>query len=295
MFMKRFRRVILVFIIGYAALFGICLAYEYMTYSPRVLRQGAEVSAPSQAVGKRNYASAKYDIQGPAAAGAQVDQKYERTATVQAQSTRFDDDEARTRNMIAAYNGIIQYESGRGTRGRRVLFLHVGVAPARFDEFYKEIQGIGIVRSMDITKTDKTNEYLTLKAKRASLEKNRASLMELKKRDGRIDELMALEREILQIEQELQDLGVRLGEFDELNAFCTVRYTLMEYAESVRERSFPSYCKSAFFTATGLYAAAIAMVFFLSLTALVLLLAVDRFNLVRKLADSLHEAKPRGE
>lgn len=291
MFMHRLRRVLILFALAYIVLFCLCLAYEYATYSPRAQRQGADVSAPSQAMSKRNYASAKYEIQSPAATSAQVDQKYERTATVQSQSKEFDTDEAKTRGMITAYGGIIQYESGRGTKGRRMLFLHVGVSPARFDEFYKEIQCVGSAQSMDISKTDKTNEFLTLKAKRASLEKNRASLMELKKRDGRIDELMALEREILQIEQELQNLGVQLGEFDEVNAFCTVRFTLLEYTETVRTRSFLSYCKSAVFTSAWLYAGCLSLLLLMSVTAFFLLLAVDRFNLVRRVAENLAAEK----
>lgn len=290
MFMQRFRRAVIFFILAYIALCALCLAYEYMTDKPAVRQSFAELGASSDVVSKKNYASERYTIPSPAAQ-TQVDQKYERTATVQSQSKAFDDDEKKTRETIAGHNGIIQFESGRGTKGRRVLFLHVGVSPARFDAFYKDIQGIGVVRSMEISKTDKTNEFLTLKAKRASLEKNRASLMELKKRDGRIDELMALEREILQIEQELQNLGVSLGEFDEVNAFCTVRFTLAEYTETVRARSFLSYCKSAVFTATWLYAGGVAMLFFLSLTAFIILLAVDKFNLIRTLADGVEKRK----
>ncbi|MCC8193505.1 MAG: DUF4349 domain-containing protein [Deltaproteobacteria bacterium] len=284
MVMKRFRRLLLFFALAYIVLVLLCLAYEYATYVPSVRQFSGEVSAPSGTVTKRNYAGASYTVPGPSA-GTRVDQKYERTATVQSQSKAFDSDEQAVREKIAAYSGIIQFESGRGTKGRRMLFLHVGISPTRFDAFYKEIQEIGTVRSMDITKTDKTNEFLTLKAKRASLEKNRAALMELKKRDGRIDELMALEREILRIEQELQNLGVQLGEFDEVNAFCTVRYTLVEYTESVRARSFLSYCKSAVISATWLYAAGVAVVFFLFLTALLILAVADRFNVVRGLLE----------
>ena len=293
MFMRRLRRTVFFLILGYLALCGICLAYEYLTDRPAVQRSySGEMSAPPDAVSKKNYASAQYNIQSPAAR-TQVDQKYERTATVQSQTKAFDEDEKKARDMIIANNGIIQFESGRGTKGRRALFLHVGISPAKFDAFYKEIQTVGNVRSMEITKTDKTNEFLTLKAKRASLEKNRAALMELKQRDGRIDELMALEQKILQIEQELQNLGVQLGEFDEVNAFCTVRFSLAEYAESVRTRSFLSYCKSAVFLATPLYIGLIVMLFFLSLTALVVLLAVDKFNLVRRIAESAEKGNQR--
>jgi hypothetical protein len=189
MFMKRLRRIMELLVLAYIAIFAACIAYEYRASSLRVQRSGGvDFELPSGTSFKKNYASAKYS-----ATTVQLDQKYERTATVQTQSTAFEEDEKKIREQIAAYNGIIQFESGRGTKGRRALYLYVGVQPARFDAFYGELQKIDVVRSMEITKTDKTNEFLTLKAKRASLEKNCAALMELKKRDGRIDELMALE------------------------------------------------------------------------------------------------------
>lgn len=270
--------------LAYIAIFMACLAYEYRNSSPRVQRSGGSTfELPAFAASKKNYASAKY--MSEAAAPVQLDQKYERTATVQTRSKAFEEDEKKIRDQIGAYNGIIQFESGRGTKGNRALYLHVGVQPARFDAFYGDIQKIGIVRSMEITKTDKTNEFLTLKAKRASLEKNRAALMELKKRDGRIDELMALEAKILNIEEQLQNLGVSLGEFDEVNAFCTVRFTLTEYTEYVSSRSWLSYCKSAFFDAAAIWAGCLALLFLLCLTAGSVLWAADRFGVIRKIVD----------
>ena len=289
MFQQRLRRVLFFFVFVYAALFLLCLLNEYLRASPQAMRTVGDAISSTGPVSKKNYASERYTIESPAARG-QVDQKYERTATVQSGTKAFEEDEKKARAIIAGHTGIIQYESGRGTRGRRVLYLHVGIQPARFDSFYADIQAIGTVQSMEITKTDKTNEFLSLKAKRASLEKNRAALMELKKRDGRIDELMALEQKILSIEQELQGLGVQLGEFDEVNAFCTARFTLVEYKEAVRARSILSYCKSAFYNATFLYMAGMGVLFFMALSAVLLLAAVDKFNLMRQLTDTEEKA-----
>jgi hypothetical protein len=89
-----------------------------------------------------------------------------------------------------------------------------------------------MVLSKSITKTDKTNEYLQLNAKRISLEKTRNSLLDLKGRSGRIDEFIGLENRILEMEAQLQELGVQLGDYDETNEFCSVRFSMIEKGSS---------------------------------------------------------------
>jgi hypothetical protein len=79
-----------------------------------------------------------------------------------------------------------------------------------------------------VTKIDKTNEYLDLRAQREALENTRDALMELKRMNGSIDELVNLQYRILDVDQQLQSLGVKLGDYDEVNEFCTVRLTMYE-------------------------------------------------------------------
>lgn len=71
-----------------------------------------------------------------------------------------------------------------------------------------------------------TNEYLSLKAKKVSLEKTLQGLADLKGRTGTIQDCVALQDRILDVEQCLQSLGVDPGEFDETNSFCTVVFSL---------------------------------------------------------------------
>lgn len=53
----------------------------------------------------------------------------------------------------------------------------------------------------------------------------------LKDKGGKIEEFMQLENRILEIEQQLQELGVSLGNFDDENEFCTVKVALSEGKE----------------------------------------------------------------
>jgi uncharacterized protein YfcZ (UPF0381/DUF406 family) len=87
-----------------------------------------------------------------------------------------------------------------------------------------------VIRSTEITKIDKTNEYRQLNAKKASLEKTLASLQELKSKTGVIDDFISLNYKILEIETQMQELGVELGNFDAENEFCTIKFSLYEGA-----------------------------------------------------------------
>ncbi len=176
---------------------------------------------------KRNYASEKYKVavgQSPI----RVDQKYEKIADINSFSTQFDAEELQIRNSILEQDGLVQYEDKTGNEGYRRLHLVIGVPPENFDVLYENLITIGKVRAKRITKKDKTNEYMDLNAKKASLEKVRQSLMELKSKSGEIADYMQLENRILEIEQQLQELGVSLGNFDAENEFCTVMLSLSE-------------------------------------------------------------------
>ena len=189
---------------------------------------------------KKNYASDNYKFKRLEStltnAVAQphefdVNQKYEKTATVRNRSREFEKDEKLIRSTIKKFNAIIQYEQNAGRPGNRNIHFLIGTPPEKFDSLYTEVLKIGIVGSKEITKIDKTNEYKNLNAKKASLEITRQSLLDIKRQSGKIDEYINLQNRILEIEQELQSLGVQLGDFNEENEFCTVRLSLSETRE----------------------------------------------------------------
>ncbi len=177
-----------------------------------------------------NIASSKMVVKGKKGSGQviTIDQKYEKVAALSTRSKEFKKDEKQVRETIKKHNALIQFETNSGLKGNRFLYLTIGVDPKKFDEMIKNLKGIGNLLSLNITKKDKTNEYKNLNAKKNSLFKTRASLLALKKRGGKIEEFMNLENRILEIENSLQQLGVKLGEFDDENEFCTVKLTLLE-------------------------------------------------------------------
>jgi hypothetical protein len=175
---------------------------------------------------RKNYASEKQQAGKDAALLSS--QKYEKVATMSARSMQFEKDEQELRTRISDLKAVIQLEQNSGLPGRRVLHLAIGVHPDRFDAMIAASRAIGTLISINVNKTDKTSEFKDLNAKRISLEKYRQGLLSLKGHNGKIEELISLEQKILEIEKEIQDMGVKLGEFDAENEFCTVKVSLYE-------------------------------------------------------------------
>ncbi|MND87911.1 hypothetical protein D3C80_799200 [compost metagenome] len=169
-----------------------------------------------------------------------------------------------------------------GQQGNRQLHLVIGVNPAKFDSFYVDIQKIGLVKTKEITKVDKTNEYRQLNAKKVSIEKTLQSLNELKSRGGEITDFIALNDKILETEEKLQELGVELGNFDSENEFCTVKLSLYEGATEKKIGLFHRVKVSLEWT-IKYFAIIVFISLVLSLTIFVLLLIADKLKVMNLL------------
>lgn len=183
---------------------------------------------------RKNYASEKNTDMGPntppppPSGDGGIYQKYEKTATLNSRTSAFEEDESNIRETSKAFHAIIQYEQKSGNPGHRNLHLMIGVRPELFDSFYVVAQRIGYIYVNSITKVDKTTEFRELNAQKTSLVKALANLTDLKNRAGTIADLVGLHDKILDIERQMQELGVELGNFSSENEFCTVRFSLYE-------------------------------------------------------------------
>ncbi len=239
---------------------------------------------------RKNYASEKKFMKQDVAQEASfaASQKYDKTATVKSKTTQFDKDVAGVKTLATSFNGVIQYEQNTGNKGNRELHLLIGIDPARFDSFYVKMQAFGTVKSTDITKIDKTNEYRQLNAKKASLEKTLASLNELKARGGAIADFISLHDKILEVESKMQELGVELGNFDAENEFCTIKFSLYEGATE-KKISFITRFKIAL-QWTIKYYAVLAGAFLLFVAAgFILVLLVDKLKIIKAIDGKLGE------
>lgn len=200
-------------------------AYRLAT-GPRQLGQAGEVLYAGQQsipMARKNYATTKM-----VAAPSSDSQKYEKIATLAQQTSAYEADRKRIGDLITAHQGIVQFELNTGLSGRRTLSLGIGMPPEQFDAFIEAAKAVGQSVQVDVIKNDRTNEYLQLRAKRATMEKARSGIESLLSAGGTIDERMKAQAKLTEIEERLQELGVSLGEFDTQNELCTVKLTLSE-------------------------------------------------------------------
>jgi len=243
----------------------------------------------------RNYASKKQVYEKfrghglkPKGAKITVDQKYEKVADLASRTHHFEGDEKKSRDAIKKFNALIQYEGRTGLKGRRGLNLAIGVKPERFDEMVKVMSKIGTIVSSSVKKTDKTNEYKDLNAKKKSLTKIRNSLINLKSRNGKIEEYIRLDNRILEIEKELQGLGVKLGEYDAENEFCTVKFSLKEGKKS-SGISFGHRLKVAIEWTFFFYLGVTFLAILGMISTLIGLIVIDKAKVIQKIYEKSRE------
>lgn len=279
-FIKTYSKTVFtVLLLLFIGLFVFRLSYGYRTQPngtlPDIAQQEAVYVENLFSRIRKNYASKTYQqSSGPTAAA--VDQKYEKIADIKTLTTKFATVEASIRSQVKTYDGLIQFENKSGNEGYRRLHLVIGIPPENFDSIYHSLIKIGHIQSKQITKTDKTNEYRELNAKKTSLEKIRASLIELKSKGGRIEEYVQLENRILEIEEQLQALGVSLGDFDDENEFCTVKILLSE--GTLIEIGILQRSKVALEWTVKTYMMLMVALVFMSLFGYLLLLSIEKIR-----------------
>ena len=221
------RRAALLAALVYAALFAVRFFTQSAT-SPTGFVPGfgelAQIASEQFEIGRKNYASGKalggsMKMGGGANGGgippaSAESQKYEKIGSLTQSTSDYDVDRHRIDELVTSSQAIVQLERAVGLKGGRVVQLGIGVPPDKFDVFIEAARVIGRTLSVEIIKNDKTNEYLQLRAKRDTLAKARAALEELKAGGGSIDERVNVQTRLTEIEQQIQDLGVSLGEFD---------------------------------------------------------------------------------
>jgi hypothetical protein len=163
-----------------------------------------------------------------------IDQKYEKTANIRSNTLNFTNDNQRLRQIISDNGAVIQSENLSGLGGAQRLDMAIGVIPDHFDELVESIRGIGEIRSFSVNKVDKTSEYMNLIAERETLIKTRDSYLAIKEMGGEIQDLLLLEDKILEVEKNLQGIGVNIGIYSTEYSFCTVNFSLSEVVSNRR-------------------------------------------------------------
>ncbi|MGL4239593.1 MAG: DUF4349 domain-containing protein [Beijerinckiaceae bacterium] len=219
------RKLIATLFLG-GALLGGMVGLRYVAATPAGGLVGMAQEMASFSLDRKNYASQK--MAGSTGPSAVESQKYEKIATIGLSTTEFETHRSAVDRLVRDMGGQVQLERLQGLAGRRMLNLGIGVPPEQFDAFIEQARKLGKETGLTIVKNDKTNDYLKLRARRATLEKTRTQLETLQAAGGSVDERLKVQAQLFELEEKIQEMGVSLGEFDVSNELCTVKLTLAE-------------------------------------------------------------------
>ena len=263
-----FKRALLGFALLFALLFVSRAVYDLTVAGGDDVADNYNVYYPAEKGGKMTSNIASYRM--PAAAGEiaapALEQKYERIANIVAKTVSYDSDMRRFDETLKAQNAVVQMENRRGLTGSRRVDLTIGVRPENFEAMREELSQIGKIISTNTTSTDKTYEYRMMLAEKETLERRRSSYEELRKYGSSIPDLLQLEEKIIEVESQIQQQQIGLGEYSDENALCTINYTLYEGTEA----GLPRKLWNALIWSVGVYMAIVGVLMFTALAAVAL-------------------------
>lgn len=205
--------------------------YDYYNYSSSYVPEADSAYSVFKNIGTTRVI--QKDLSGQSIA---IDQKYEKSANISSRTTDFQNDNRMLRDIIDTYQGVIQSENLTGLAGQQKLTMVAGVMPEHFDDVVEAMRAIGDLQGVTVNKVDKTAEFRSLQAEQETLIKTKESYIEIKERGGSLNDLLLLEDRILEVERQIQNLGVNLGIYASESSLCTINISLNE-AESTVENT----------------------------------------------------------
>lgn len=232
---KVLKRIFLGFIALYFIIFAARAVYDLITFQETSITDNYNIYYNGEKEDKssiKNYASQRMEYPAEGSATSVLDQKYERIASIVSKTVRYNEDIERLNAIVEENKAVVQMENSRGLIGNRRVDLVIGVRPENFDAMQTAVSAIGRITSSTTTKTDKTYEYRQMLAEKQTLESRLASYEELKERGGSISEMLQIEDKIIEVESQIQQQMIGLGEYSDDNALCTINFSLYEGSEA---------------------------------------------------------------
>lgn len=173
-----------------------------------------------------------------------------------------------------------------GVRQRRGATLTIKVPAPRFDDAMRELRNVGRPESINVQAADVGEEVVDISARLEAARQLEARLLEiLRTRTGKLDEVLAVERELARVRAEIERYEGRLRYLSSRIAVAQITASLHEGTPLVAgppgESVLGAAAKQAWINFVSLLAATIALLGFLLPLALVLAFATWLWRGVR--------------
>jgi hypothetical protein len=176
------------------------------------------------------------------------------TGSMEIETLTYEDTVSAVRERITAYNGIVEsenaydYDSGwysqDGTRtGTRAIYLQVRIPTENFDAFLNDMEGTGKVTSRSSNVENITKQYNDESAEIEALEKQETRLLEMMDQAETIDDMIAVETRLTEVQTELNQKKSDMAQMDTDIEYSTVSLSIQEVLKysSSTDRSIPNF------------------------------------------------------
>lgn len=199
---------------------------------------GSNYAPPVAEQSMAREAGTMYDMaaepMAPQAAKAASPAKIIRTVSLGLVSRDFEQDLARLQALLAQQGGYVEYSDISADRGaRRYASLTLRVPKDNLDSFLEETSGVGRRLSMTQSQEDVSEQYLDMDTRLATQKTKMTRLQELLGKAMKVEDVLAIEREIADTQYQIDSLTGSLRGIDAKVDYAKVSVSLSE--ESVSE------------------------------------------------------------
>ncbi|MDO5134055.1 MAG: DUF4349 domain-containing protein, partial [Eubacteriales bacterium] len=184
------------------------------------------------------------------------------TGNISLQTLKYEESSAGIHAKINSYGGFIEaedtynedpywYYSNRAEKSRtkRNLNITARIPAENFEAFMKDLENDGQVTNTSVNARNISVQYATHDASKKALEIEQKRLLEMMEKAETVEDMIAVEQRLTQVERELNDEKTQLSAMDRDVGFSTVYISLQEvfeYSEKVVEVTYGERLQRAF-------------------------------------------------
>ena len=186
------------------------------------------------------------------------------TGNVSLQTLEYDKSSQSIHDKINKYGGFVESEDtynedpywyyknrtgAAANRTKRNLNITARIPAEKFNAFMKDLEEDGQVINTSVNARNISVQYATHEASRKALEIEQGRLLEMMEKAETVEEMIAVEQRLTEVERELNDEKTQLSAMDRDVGFSTIYISLQEvfeYSETVVEVSYGEQLRRAF-------------------------------------------------
>ena len=163
-----------------------------------------------------------------------VNRKIIFSGSISIETINFDDDIERIKAALAEVNGYVENQSVSGTkpinwndRGR-YGYMTLRVPSKSFDAFIGRLKGLGETKSLSTSGQDVSLQYFDTETRLRTLRIRQERLLDLLENAKGLEDIIKLEKELGDVDYQIQSLEIELRNYDSLIDFSTISIELYE-------------------------------------------------------------------